>query len=95
MTNSWISEEEKIIESDMRKNKKKKTKENSTMFKFLFFIGIISILTYANASLRCPSEIETKRFWGETWICPNPDCGYENYEAVDYCGICGAFRYGR
>ncbi len=27
--------------------------------------------------------------WGDTWICPNPACGYENYDAVNYCGICG------
>ena len=31
-------------------------------------------------------------FWGDTWICPNSNCGYENYNAVRYCGICGTER---
>lgn len=27
--------------------------------------------------------------WGETWTCPNPDCGYENYDRISHCAICG------
>lgn len=26
---------------------------------------------------------------GETWICPNSACGYENYIIINYCGLCG------
>lgn len=29
----------------------------------------------------------------ESWVCPNPDCGYENYVGIDYCGLCGTSRY--
>lgn len=27
--------------------------------------------------------------WGDTWTCPNPNCGYENYDSIKYCGVCG------
>jgi hypothetical protein len=31
--------------------------------------------------------------WGfETWICPNENCRYENYTAIEYCGLCGTTR---
>lgn len=28
-------------------------------------------------------------FWGETWVCPNSACGYENYVEIKYCALCG------
>lgn len=27
--------------------------------------------------------------FGDTWICPNQRCGYENYTAIRYCALCG------
>ncbi|KIC70786.1 hypothetical protein DB44_FW00020 [Candidatus Protochlamydia amoebophila] len=26
--------------------------------------------------------------WGDTWIYPNPNCGYENYNKINFCGVC-------
>jgi hypothetical protein len=34
-----------------------------------------------------------RAWWGfETWICPNENCRYENYTAIEYCGLCGTKR---
>jgi len=37
-------------------------------------------------------DIQTGRGRQETWICRNPDCRYENYVGIDYCGLCGWSR---
>lgn len=31
------------------------------------------------------------RFFPDTWACKK--CGYDNYEGIDYCGMCGNYRY--
>ncbi|CUI18123.1 conserved putative secreted protein (plasmid) [Candidatus Protochlamydia naegleriophila] len=51
-------------------------------------IPVSHLLTDANG-VYIPLGDLMAGFWGDTWICPNPDCGYENYEAVNFCGICG------
>ncbi len=39
-------------------------------------------------------DIQAGRGRQETWICRNPDCRYENYVGINYCGLCGWSRYG-
>jgi hypothetical protein len=38
-------------------------------------------------------DIQAGKKKQETWICRNPDCRYENYVGIDYCGLCGWSRY--
>jgi hypothetical protein len=39
------------------------------------------------------SNLETgRRIFGDTWICSNPHCGYENYDGIEYCAICHTKR---
>jgi hypothetical protein len=83
----YLTHEQRELESELKKKKYERDSDTSKMVKILILIGFIVCLTYANAE-----PIECKRFWGDTWICPNPDCRYENYDAVDYCGICGTRR---
>ena len=35
---------------------------------------------------------EAFRFFPDTWRCRNEKCGYENYEGLDYCSLCGRKR---
>ena len=99
MTNPWVFEEQEFIEKEIRQCKRKRNEkmENRRMYKFLILLGFIAILSYANAEeFSCPycdKPIEVKRTWGDTWTCPNPDCRYENYVGLDYCGICGQLRF--
>jgi hypothetical protein len=46
--------------------------------------------------LHCENRVDIKiecGVFGDTWLCQNPHCGYENYTAVSRCGICGQSRY--
>ena len=59
---------------------------------FLNFRGLfipVANLSTDSKGLYISLEDFRAGLWGNTWICPNPDCGYENYDAVNYCGICG------
>jgi hypothetical protein len=35
------------------------------------------------------------RLFPDTWVCPNRNCKYENYVGINYCGICGTWRYAK
>lgn len=32
------------------------------------------------------------RYVHHTWTCQNPNCGYENFDGIEYCGVCGTKR---
>ena len=40
----------------------------------------------------CDQPIQLGCSRRETWICPKPTCGYENYVGIEYCGLCGTKR---
>lgn len=84
----------------------KKTKEQfeitaKEFFKITSLIIFILIGSYQcnAAEIQCPyceNSVDLKiecGVFGDTWICQNPHCGYENYTAVSRCGICGKSRY--
>lgn len=36
----------------------------------------------------------TAGIWGDTWVCPNINCAYENYTAINRCALCGTQQPG-
>jgi hypothetical protein len=95
----WIEQEEKKISCELRKKTKSNHKEDRYMLiKILLMVSLLSI-SYAYSEIiscpNCQTKLEMKGVWGHTWICPNPDCLYENYEGIDYCGLCGTYRYNK
>jgi len=83
-----------------------KKKEMSYQLSTWDFIKISSLLLFIivgsqcqGSQIRCPhceNDVDLKiecGIFGDTWICQNPNCGYENYTAVSRCGICGKSRY--
>jgi hypothetical protein len=97
---NWI-EEEFTCTKKIKLNKKTELKmENDTMFRLLFLVLGSSFLFWTSLSADCIScpkcyhEIDTESqglyIFYDTWICPNPHCGYENYDEINYCGICGS-----
>lgn len=40
-------------------------------------------------------DIQEGRTRVVTWTCPKKACGYENLDGIDYCGICGTYRYDK
>lgn len=49
--------------------------------------------------LNIKSEITINKvktgIWGDTWFCPNPNCGYENYTGINNCALCGTRQPGK
>lgn len=59
------------------------------------FIPLTSLSTDANGVYISLEEVRRSLLtgiWGDTWICPRKDCGYENYTAINNCAICGTRR---
>jgi hypothetical protein len=89
--NIWLEKEQEFIEKEILFNKPNKCKDVKIMSKFIILIGFISLLSYANAQVT-EFEYQITRTWGDTWTCPKETCGYENYEGIEYCGLCGTKR---
>jgi hypothetical protein len=96
MRNHWLKNEEISLEIEMKNQKK--YRHSMSLFKLSLIIGVLSVISYANSHIfECPyclKPIECKRIWGDTWICPNENCGYENYDGINHCGLCGTPRNG-
>jgi hypothetical protein len=86
--NSWLEKE------IMEVNKEFHIKNNPrNFFKFTFLIAfllffLIGHFAFGGVHYYYPEW----RVTPDTWICPNPRCGYENYEGINYCALCGAKR---
>jgi hypothetical protein len=56
-------------------------------------LPVLLILVLWGIAMNCEGYHETKMSWGfETWKCPNKACGFDNYTAIEYCGLCGTKR---
>ena len=96
---SWIENQEKEIEKEI-KSKKIKNRDSEIMRHILFLL-VITFFTFqdtlkADLKFTCPgckNQVQYQGIWGNTWTCPNSNCGYENYESIRYCGLCGTDRY--
>lgn len=95
----WIEQQEEILQKEINL-KKTKNKDTEIMKHFLFILALTFMAFHnslkADLNFNCPSckkNIHFQGIWGGTWICPNSNCAYENYDAIRYCGICGTDRY--
>ncbi|HLT42769.1 MAG TPA: hypothetical protein VKZ95_08705 [Sphingobacteriaceae bacterium] len=82
---AWLEEEEKRLIREIR-NKKPNPPSN----KYLLFLAILmAIIAFPHMSLihSHPSNPMPGRFFPDTWICKR--CGYDNYEGIHRCAVCG------
>jgi len=57
----------------------------------LFVEAIDCICPSCEAPLQIKAVmVEERRIFPDTWTCRQ--CGYENYEGLNYCGICGGAK---
>ncbi len=95
----WIAKEQREFRIELLSKRRNKNSDTKIMLRIITLLILICAFSYASADLlycpHCMEKIEFKGVWGQTWICPKPSCGYENYEAVQYCGICGTSRYAK
>lgn len=54
-------------------------------------IPIQQIFCDDNGIYTTVQDIEAGRGRRATWICPK--CGYENFDGINHCGLCGTNRY--
>ena len=69
--------------------------ENSILAKLFCTIIFVSALFYfqpaESVEIKCPDCHKTVGRWlPDTWECPS--CGYENYNCMRYCSLCGSER---
>lgn len=96
MEGDWIIEEEKEIEKESRKKGKNEFAFDLKLFILILLIGLLFYASADGTEINCPhckKSLEIRGIWGETWACSNPHCGYENYDGINYCAICGKYRY--
>lgn len=65
--------------------------------KIAFLLLVILAVTALNlVPLHAESIPKSEKFQLENeWICPNKACGYDNYDGIRYCGLCGTERGSR
>lgn len=66
---------------------------------FFLILGLLKIQHIQSIEIICPYcdkdfSMES-RWFPSVWICSNPYCGYDNYEGIEYCVICGTQRVRR
>ncbi len=95
----WLQSSMTETEKEIHLNKNNKSYHNRMFIKYMLALMILSLLFFldchlhANAyedSVSCASrsnEIESKDLIH--WTSPCPSCGYENYQGISRCCICG------
>jgi hypothetical protein len=105
LENDWLDSEIKSINMELKQKKKKKDRGEHAIPHLMIMAAILLFMTFkvcANETPCCPycnediTEIVSGYSYGwlfpNTWRCPNLNCGYDNYEGLEYCGRCGTRR---
>lgn len=91
MKNEWLQKEVNAIKNELKSKKKRGDELFPLLMTMVIFLLIATSSMYA-----CPSptysQINNSSIFPSTWTCPNRSCGYENYEGVSHCAICGSRR---
>lgn len=89
----WLFREEKEIQEEMKYTRKAPRSHIKFIIYILAYFFVSSISAQQTSTSRCPHcerPIEMRGIFGDTWVCEN--CGYENYDGINRCGICGERR---
>lgn len=105
INNEWLENEIKSIDKEVRR---KKPRKDDMFYKLLFMILIFFVSCvkayseYSDTMPCCPncnediSDVVRNYNMGwifpDTWTCPNRNCGYENYDGLSHCSVCGTRR---
>ncbi len=82
--NKWVDNEVRSLKSELNCSQR-----NDPMFYKLLVMLIVLLFVTVNAF---GESIVLSRYFPDTWTCPNRSCGYQNYEGIDYCALCGTRR---
>ncbi len=91
MKNEWLQNEVNSIKQELKSRKNR----GDRMFPYLMTMAIILLIAtstmYAEPILNREGT-EIAGYFPSTWTCHNRHCGYENYDGIDYCALCGTRR---
>lgn len=77
---------------DMSKDEKTHRDNKLAMLLLL----VLAMTIFAMVPLYAESVPKSNKFeYNEEWKCPNRACGYDNYDGIRYCGLCGTERGSR
>jgi hypothetical protein len=54
-------------------------------------LTVLALMPLHGEVIKRPTKLEIR----QEWICPNPNCRYDNYDGIRYCGLCGTERGSR
>lgn len=91
--NEWLDAEVGLV----KKEAVEKMNERDSMRLFYKFLAMLIVLLFIalkgfGQSVEVNSGCNVAKWFPQTWQCSNPACGYENYEGIDYCALCGKRR---
>lgn len=91
--NEWLDGEVATI----KREAKKKMNERESMKLFYKFLAMLIILLFLTLKafgepIAVRGGCNVAGLFPNTWRCSNQACGYENYEGIDYCALCGKRR---
>lgn len=92
--NIYLDNEMKEVSRRIKKNERLSNRHNTILFlKYMFFLflTLIGFLFFSGGHCIEPvNSYKTGIFFPDTWKCSK--CGYENYDGIGYCAICGTKR---
>lgn len=99
MSTDWLSEEVAQVNAEMRRaNHSKRHQiilarhENTLMLRLIVCLAVFFCAIGCMLEAK-PLLLQQALSWfPNTWTCKS--CGFDNYEGLDSCGICGHSRYG-
>lgn len=78
MKNEWLEKEM----LDLRVDRRRKKQSRVVTLGLIMLAFLNMMMSYETLYARPPS----RDMRSATWIC---SCGYENYDKISYCGVCG------
>ena len=82
---TWLQEEERLIKIEM-KRRPDRAFNNKYLLAIILF-GLLTLLPHISHSHSCPHK---EMLFPDVWICKQ--CGYDNYEGINTCAVCGTAR---
>lgn len=91
--NEWLDAEVTTI----KREAKEKMNDRESMKLFYKFLAMLIVLLFLTLKVFAePIEVSNgcnvAGWFPNTWKCSNHACGYENYEGIEYCALCGKRR---
>lgn len=92
----WLEQEERELKKEIYQNKRKQVthRGHTSMRPFVILLFIIALFGSLNAfATEFPiPPVESGKMPQKTWTCKK--CGYNNYEGIKGCAVCGRPRNG-